>query len=169
MKFFSANIQSLRKLYIENLKKACSMEEQITKALPKMVEKSTDPELRQAFETHLRETEGHFRRVQGILADLTNSTDSTKSKPLAALVDDAESSIKDATDDSVRDVALIGAAQQVEHHEMAVYGTLRQWAHILGREGDAELLNVILQEEGDADHILTEIASRVNPYAERAA
>lgn len=77
--------------------------------------------------------------------------------------------IKDASDESVRDAALIAAAQRVEHYEIATYGAVRHFARILGEASDAQLLDQTSNEEGHADHLLTEIANRVNPYAEKAA
>ena len=166
MKFFSANLQDLRELYTNSLQKALDMEQQITKALPTMIEKATDPQLKQAFQSHLQETETHVTRVEGILQQLEGKTDTIKCKVLASLVSEAEDMIKDANDMSVRDVALIAAGQQVEHHEIAIYGTLRTWAGLLGETEQAEVLENILEEEKHADTILTGIASRVNRDAE---
>lgn len=169
MKFFSANLNSLRKLYINQLQMLLSTEEQITEALPKMIEKATDTQLKQAFQSHLQETEVQVSRLEQILQQATGEAKSIKCKVLAALVDEAEDMIKDASDESVRDAALIAAAQRVEHYEIAAYGAVRHFAQILGENSDAQLLDQTIKEEGHADHLLTEIANRVNPYAERAA
>jgi ferritin-like metal-binding protein YciE len=169
MKFFSANLDSLRKLYINQLQLLLSTEEQITEALPKMIEKATEPQLKLAFQTHLSETRTHVTRVQQILKQATGDTKSVKAKVIAALVDEAEDLIKDASDESVRDAALITAAQRVEHYEMAVYGAVRYFAQILGENSQASLLEQTLKEEKHADSVLTEIADRVNPSAQRAA
>lgn len=169
MKFFSANLDSLRKLYINQLQMLLSTEEQITEALPKMIEKATDTQLKQAFQSHLQETEVQVSRLEQILQQATGEAKSIKCKVLAALVDEAEDMIKDASDESVRDAALIAAAQRVEHYEIAAYGAVRHFAQILGENSDAQLLDQTIKEEGHADHLLTEIANRVNPYAERAA
>jgi ferritin-like metal-binding protein YciE len=166
MKFFSADLQDLRELYNNSLQKALDMEKHITKALPTMIEKSTDPELKQAFETHLRETEAHVTRLETILNDTTGEASTIKCKVVASLVSEAEDSIKDAGNASVRDVVLIAAGQQVEHHEIAVYGTLRDWAEILGQENHASLLEQTLDEEKNADTLLTEISNKVNYDAE---
>ena len=165
MKFFSANLQDLRELYINNLQKAYDMEEQITKALPTMIEKATDPQLKQAFENHLEETRGHVAKVERLLQAF-GKDDSSKCKVLSALVSEAEDGIKDAADESVRDVTLIAAAQQVEHHEMAVYGTLRTWASLIGELDQASVLETILDEERHADVLLSAISDRVNVSAE---
>jgi ferritin-like metal-binding protein YciE len=169
MKFFSANLQDLRELYNNSLQKALDMEQQIAKALPTMVEKANDPELKNAFQNHLQETETHVSSLQEILTEIYGEEKTSKCKVTSALIDSAEDMIKDATDPSVRDAALIAAAQQVEHHEMALYGTLRNWAQILGEPDQAETLNLILQQEKNADTILSDISDRVNPEAEISA
>jgi ferritin-like metal-binding protein YciE len=169
MKFFSANLEDLRELYNNSTQKALDMERHITKALPTMIEKSTDPNLKQAFENHLRETEVHVSRLETILSDNTGDVDPIKCKVLAALVSEAEDVIRDASDTSVRDVALIAAAQQVEHHEIAVYGTLREWAQILGDAQHIGLLEQTLEEEKRADALLSQISDQVNPLAEARA
>jgi ferritin-like metal-binding protein YciE len=166
MKFFSANLQDLRELYTNSLQKALDMEQQITKALPTMIEKSTDPQLKLAFSTHLRETQGHESSVQTILERVLGAANTEKCKVAAALISEAEDGIKDTNDPAVRDVILISAAQQVEHHEMAIYGTLRNWAEILGETEDATILEGILDEEKGADLLLTSISDRINPEAE---
>ena len=166
MKFFSANLEDLRELYNNTLQKTLDMEQQITKALPTMIEKATDPALKEAFQTHLQETDTHVTRVQGILNQIYGESKTIKCKVLSALVSEAEDSIKDASDPSVRDAALIGAGQQVEHHEMAIYGTLRTWAEILGEQNQAQTLNAILEQEKHADSVLTGISDRVNKDAQ---
>ncbi len=168
MKFFSENLESLRELYINDLRKLLSVERQITEALPKMIDKATDTQLKQVFQSHLQETEQHVTRVEQILRECTEDADSIKSKVLAALVADAEDMVKDASDDSVRDVSLIAAAQGVEHYEMACYGTVRNYARILGETAQAELLQRTLDEEKHADHLLTQLSERINPEAQRA-
>jgi ferritin-like metal-binding protein YciE len=162
MKVFSANIQDLRTLYVTNLKKALDMEQKITKALPDMIEKASDAELITAFQTHLEETRGHVTIVERLLQRSTGESDTETCKVINGLTTEASDTIKDVTDLSIRDIALIGAAQQVEHHEIAVYGTLRRWAEILGLPEDAALLEAIEEEEGNADELLTGIAERVN-------
>jgi ferritin-like metal-binding protein YciE len=162
MKLFSAHIEDLRTLYISNLKKALDMEQKITKALPDLIENSTDPELSDAFRMHLDETQEHVSTVEGLLRKHIGETATETCKVIDGLTTEASDTIKDATDASVRDIALIGAAQQVEHHEIAVYGTLRRWAEILGLAEDAALLESIEAEEENADAVLTEIADRVN-------
>ena len=169
MKVFSANLDNLRKLYINQLQMLLSTEQQITEALPKMIEKSTDTQLKQAFQSHMQETEVHVQRLEQILNQASGDAKATKCKVLAALATETEDMVKDAADDAVRDAALISAGQRVEHYEIAVYGAVRRWAQLLGETAHVELLDKTIKEEGHADHLLTEIAERVNPYAQRAA
>lgn len=165
MKLFSANIEDLRSLYIDSLQKALDMEQKIVKALPTMVEKSTDPSLANAFRTHLEQSRGHITKVEGLLHKATGEASTTTCKVISGLITEAEDSIKDATDLGIRDVTLIASAQQVEHHEIAVYGTLRTWADILGERDDVAVLESILKDEEKADELLTQIAGHVNIQA----
>ena len=169
MKFFSANLDNLRKLYIDQIQQLSSAETQITEALPKMIEAATEPRLKQALQTHLRETETHVSRLNEILNMAQGTANSKKCKGIAALITEGEDVIKDATDTSVRDVGIIAAAQKVEHYEIAAYGTVRTFAEILGEETHADLLDETLEEEKQADAILTEIADTANTRADKAA
>jgi len=162
MKLFSANIEDLRSLYVANLKKALDMEQKITKALPDMIENSSDPTLRNAFANHLDETRGHVDRVSALLRSHIGEAATETCKVINGLTTEASDTIKDVKDMGVRDIALIGAAQQVEHHEIAVYGTLRRWATLLGLSDDAVILKSIESEEFNADRLLTQISDRVN-------
>jgi ferritin-like metal-binding protein YciE len=165
MKMFSANIEDLRTLYITNLQKALDMEQKITDALPKMIEKSTDQQLATAFRDHLQQTEGHVAKVEGLIRSATGDADTETCKGISGLITAAEDSIKDANDAGIRDITLIAAGQQVEHHEMAVYGTLRTWANILGLSNDVQVLESILNEEKAADKLLSSISDSVNLQA----
>jgi ferritin-like metal-binding protein YciE len=166
MKLFSENIEDLRTLYIANLRKALDMEQKITKALPTMIEESTDPELARAFRAHLEETRGHVTSVEELLRAAVGEASSSTCKVISALISEAQDGIKDAGDESIRDITLIGAAQQVEHHEIAVYGTLRTWAELLGEDNAAEVLEGILEEEKNADELLSNISDTVNTSPE---
>ena len=165
MKVFSANIQDLHTLYISNLKKALDMEQKITKSLPDLIEKASDPDLITAFQAHLLETQDHVLQVQSLLQRSTGESKTETCKVINGLTSEASDTITDVTDSSIRDIALIGAAQQVEHHEIAVYGTLRRWAEILGLTEDVVMLEAIEEDEGNADELLSEIAQRVNYQA----
>jgi ferritin-like metal-binding protein YciE len=169
VKFFSANLDNLRKLYIDQLRQLHSAETQITEALPKMIEAAKDAQLKQALQTHLRETETHVSRLEEILNSIHGSVDSKNCKGLAALITEGEDVIKDATDDSVRDAGIIAAAQKVEHYEMAAYGTVATFAEILGEDRQAGLLEKTLEEEKHADAVLTQISDTANIRADKAA
>jgi len=162
MKLFSAHIEDLRTLYITNLKKALDMEQKITKALPDLIQNSTYPDLTDAFRVHLDETQGHVSTLESLLRNHVGEVATETCKVINGLTAEASATMKDVTDPTVRDIALIGAAQEVEHHEIAVYGTLRRWAEIIGLDEDAALIESIEVEEGNADAVLTEIAERVN-------
>lgn len=166
MKLFSANIESLRALYINHLQKALDMEQKITKALPTMIEKATDAELADAFSTHLNETEGHVTKVEGLLRQISGEASAGTCKAISGIITEAQDGIKDAAAPAVLDVVLIAGAQEVEHHEIAVYGTLRNWAEILGLDDHADVLEAILDEEKNTDEILTELAETLNTTAE---
>lgn len=165
MKLFSANIEDLQSLYITQLKKALDMEQKITKSLPDLIEHSTDTELASAFLNHLEETKGHVTKVESLLRGLVGEAETETCKVINGLSTEASDTLTDVTDTSIRDIALIGAAQQVEHHEIAVYGTLRRWAELLGLENDAAILESIEAEEVNADETLTDISERVNLVA----
>ena len=169
MKLFSENIEDLRTLYITNLKKALDMEQKITKALPTMIEKSTDQQLATAFSNHLEQTRGHVAKVESLLRDATGEASTSTCKAIGSLITEAEDNIKDAGDDSIRDITLIASAQQVEHHEIAVYGTLRNWAELLNLEQHAQVLESILEQEKNADTLLSDLSDEINVIAESAA
>lgn len=174
MKWLSEDFENLHALYINQLRVLLSAEEQIVRALPVMITHSTDAQLRQAFQDHLRETEEHITRLEQILSTekstdpSVDDTSPAKCKAIATLIKEADDMILDARDAWVRDAALIGAAQRIEHYEIASYGTVRQWAMALGETSNAEILDRTLQEEGHADHLLTTIAERVNMQAKAA-
>jgi len=169
MAIFSANLEDLRELYIDQLRHLHSVETQLTEALPKMADAATDGQLKQAFTTHLQETRQHVKRLEKLLNKTEHSVDPKKSKGIASLIAEGEEIIKDAKDNAVRDAGLILAGQRAEHYEMASYGAARNWAQILGDEEAAQLLDETLKEEGHADHLLTEISQMANPRAYKAA
>jgi ferritin-like metal-binding protein YciE len=169
MKFISANLQSLKELYIDQLRDLHNAETQIMDALPKMIEKSSDPQLKNALQTHLQETRGHVTRLDQILQSAAGKVDPQKCKGIAALISEGEDIITDAKDAAVRDVGIIASAQKVEHYEMAAYGTVRTFAEILGLTQQADLLEQTLEEEKHADAVLTQIADTANTRADKAA
>ena len=159
MKFISANLDNLKKLYIDQLQHLHSAENQITKGLPKMIEKASDPQLKQALQTHLQETNGHVARLEQILQKSVGEVDSKKSKGIAALIAEGEDIITDASDEAVRDAGIIAVAQKVEHYEIAAYGTARTLSEQLGLKNAASLLEETLNEESNADKRLTKLAT----------
>ena len=169
MKFLSANLENLKALYIDQLRQLHSAETQITDALPKMIEKASDFQLKQALETHLQQTRGHITRLERILQQVMGKVDAKKNKGIAALITEGEDIITDAKVEPVRDAGIIAAAQKVEHYEMAAYGTVRTYAEILGLIEQADLLEQTLDEEKHADAVLTQISDSANTRAERAA
>jgi len=171
MKWLSEDFKNLRAMYLHELRMMLSAEEQLVRMLPNMVVRASDQHLRQAFQSHVHETETHVKRLEQILSEHKKTDPSVtsiapgKCKAMNALVAETEDLVTDARDAWVRDAGLIADAQRVEHYEIASYGTLRQWARILGEHNAAELLDKTLQEARNADHLLTSIAERVNPAA----
>jgi len=163
-------MESLQELYVEELKDLYSAEKQIVKALPKMVKNATNPELKQAFSDHLDETEGHVQRLEKIFQMLGERAGGKKCKGMQGLIEEAKELLeKDATEE-VLDAGLISKAQHVEHYEMAGYGTVRTYAQQLGLDDQANLLQQTLDEEGNANELLTHIAeSSVNAEAEEGS
>ena len=147
MKLFSAHIEDLQALYIANLKKALDMEQKITNSLPDLIANSTDSELSEAFRIHLEETRGHVSKVEMLLRRLVGDAETETCKVINGLSTEASDTIKDVEDTSVRDIALIGAAQQVEHHEIAVYEFLVLNAKAMGKNDVAALLEKNLENE----------------------
>lgn len=169
MAIFSANLENLRQLYMDQLRHLYSVETQLTEALPKMADAATDPQLKQAFTTHLQETRQHVSRLKQIIGRTQDSVDSKKSKGMEALVTEGEDMIKDSSDSALRDAGLILAGQRVEHYEIASYGAVRRYAELLGENEAAQLLRTTEEEEGKADQLLTRISETANPRANRAA
>lgn len=162
MKLFSANIEDFRTLYVNKLQKALDMEQKIVKALPKMVEHASDPDLSVAFQNHLEESKGHVAKVESLLRSNAGEASPSTCKAIDGLTTEASDTIKDVIDSTVRDIALISAGQEVEHHEIAVYGTLKSWARILGLTQDVNILESIEAEEKKADTLLTQLSTSIN-------
>ena len=161
-------IDSVQDLLVHELKDLYSAENQLVKALPKMAKAATTPELKQAFQAHEKQTEQQVKRIERIFGALEGSPAGKKCKGMEGLIEEGKEILEEDMPDRLRDAALIGAAQKVEHYEMAAYGTARELAEHLGMHDAARLLQETLDEEGETDKLLTEIASRVNPMAEAA-
>jgi ferritin-like metal-binding protein YciE len=136
-------------------------ENQLLKALPKMAKKASAPELKKAFQDHLTQTEGHVTRLEKIFKKLGEKPTGKTCKAMKGLVEEGKEVIEEDGDGSVLDAALIGAAQRVEHYEMAGYGVVRTFASLLGEDEAQDLLQRTLNEEGEADKKLTALAETV--------
>lgn len=154
-------LNTLKDLYIHELKDLYSAEKQLTKALPKMARAATNEDLAAGFETHLSETEEHVARLEKILESHEASTRGPKCKGMEGLIKEGQEMIEEDAEDEVRDAGLISAAQRVEHYEMAGYGCARTYAKMLGDEEGAELLQQTLDEESATNQKLTELAESV--------
>ena len=163
-------LESLNDLYISELKDLYSAEDQIVKALPKVIEKTTSPELRQALADHLEETRGHVARLEEIFEMHGEEAKKQKCKGMQGVLAEGEEIMGYDATPEVRDAAIISACQRVEHYEIAAYGTVRTYAEQMGHERAAAVLQETLDEEMAADEKLTDIAaSRVNLEAARHA
>ena len=154
-------LDSLRDLYVEQLRDLYSAENQILKALPKMEETAKHPELREAFESHRRVTEEQVRRLERIFDDLGEKPSGHHCKGMEGLLKEGSETMAEKGDADVIDAGMIAAAQRVEHYEIAGYGCVRTYARMLGREEDARLIQQTLDEEGDTDKSLSALAERV--------
>src|SRR5262252_4814512 len=163
----SSKLNSLQDLYVEELKDIYNAEQQLVKALPKMAKKASSGELQNAFQEHLEQTKGHVQRIERIFASLGLPNKGKTCDGMKGLVDEGSEILDADGSDTVRDAAIIAAAQRVEHYEIAAYGSVRTFAEHLSRTDDVELLEQTLQEEKEADQKLTEIAeSSINVEAE---
>jgi ferritin-like metal-binding protein YciE len=170
MRFTALKLNSLRDLLIEELRDLYSAEKQLVGALPKMAEAASSTELKSAFEHHLEETQGHVSRLESILKNIDEESSGETCEAMKGLIKEGETLVKAEGDPDVRDAGLIGAAQRVEHYEMAGYGTARSLANRLGENQMAEILQQTLDEEGQANKKLTSIAeSAVNIAASSTA
>jgi ferritin-like metal-binding protein YciE len=157
--------EALRDLYIEELRDIYSAETQLVKALPKMARAATSDELRSGFEEHLEQTRGHVSRLEQIFEDLDEKPSGKKCAGMEGLVKEGGEMIKNEFEGEVKDAGLIGAAQRVEHYEIAAYGTVRAFAELLGDRNAVDLLSQTLEEEKEADKKLTQLASEINVEA----
>jgi ferritin-like metal-binding protein YciE len=162
-------MESLRELYVEELKDLYSAETQITKALPKMAKAATSPTLKDAFESHLEETKEQIKRLDQIFTDLGKSPKGKTCEGMKGLLKEGEELMEEGADPEVLDAGLISAAQRVEHYEMAGYGTVRTYAELLGENDAVSLLEMTLKEEKAADSKLSKAANKINVQANKAA
>ena len=159
-------LNSLKDLYVEQLKDLYSAENQLIKALPKMVEAASSDELRTSIEEHLEKTKQHAARLEKIFDRMGEDSKGPKCKGMEGLLKEGSEVIEDdEMDAEVKDAAMIAAAQRVEHYEIAGYGCVRTYATLLGDREAAALLEQTLEEEKEADETLTEIAEQINVEA----
>ncbi len=163
------SLDSLEKLFIEELKDVYNAEKQILRALPRMAKTAESPELEQAFTKHLKETEGQVKRLERIFKELGQAARGKKCKGMEGLLEEGKDVLEEEGEPAVIDAALIASAQRVEHYEIAAYGCLRTYAQLLGYADAAELLQQTLAEEEAADKKLTELGeSGINEAAAAA-
>ena len=154
-------LETLKDLYIHELKDLYSAEKQIIKALPNMVKAATNKQLATGFQEHLEQTKEHATRLEKILKSHDESTRGPKCKGMEGVIEEGEEIIEEDAEEEVRDAGLIAAAQRVEHYEMAGYGCARTYAELLGDRQGAQLLQTTLFEESDTDKKLTKLAKSV--------
>lgn len=160
------NRKNLEELFLETLKDIYFAEKQILRALPKMAKEAESPELKQAFETHREQTEGHVERLNEVFEQLGRPARGKTCDAILGIIDEAKEIMEEFKGAEALDAGLASSAQAVEHYEIARYGTLKTWARQLGFDEAAKLLDETLQEEIATDKLLTELAtSSVNKKA----
>jgi ferritin-like metal-binding protein YciE len=159
-------MEALQKLLMHELSDLYSAEQQIVKALPKLIQNATSPELKEALQQHLAVTEKQVERLDEAFSALGEQREQQKCKGMEGLIAEGEDLLEEDFEDSTKDAGIIGAAQRVEHYEIAAYGTARTLAQTLGNNEVADLLEETLDEEKEADELLTQIAeSSINTEA----
>jgi ferritin-like metal-binding protein YciE len=159
-------LDTLEQLYISELRDLYSAENQLLKALPKMAKAASSEELKDGFEKHLEQTKGHVRRLEQVFEALDENPKGKTCRAMKGLIEEGSEILKENGEESVLDAGIIVAAQKVEHYEIAGYGSARTFAHLLGQNKAAELLQATLDEESETNEILNKLAeSVVNPEA----
>ena len=160
------SLDSLEKLFLEELKDVYNAEKQLLRALPRMAKAAESTELQQAFTKHLRETEGQVQRLERVFQELGQSARGKTCKGMQGLIEEGKEVMEKEGEGPVIDAALIASAQRVEHYEIAAYGCLRTYAQLLGLEKAVQLLQQTLEEEEATDKILTQLGeSGINEAA----
>jgi ferritin-like metal-binding protein YciE len=166
MQLLRHQLNSLEDLFWGQMKDIYDAEQRLTEALPRLAERASDPTLKMAFREHLEQTRHHVERLEQIFRGGGRKPDRESCEGIKGLLQEGEQILHAKGDDAARDAGLIAAAQRVEHYEIAVYGSIRTFARRIGRLDFADLLQRTLDEEGEADRKLTDIAERmVNPHA----
>lgn len=160
------NLETLKELYVSELRDLYNAEHQLLKALPKMAKGASSDELKEAFEKHLEQTKGHVERLEQAFEEIDEKPKGKTCQAMKGLIEEGSELLKATGEDSVIDAGIIVAAQKVEHYEMAGYGSVRTFAQLLGKDKSAELLQSTLEEESDANELLNKLAEDiVNPEA----
>jgi ferritin-like metal-binding protein YciE len=168
MALFSMKLDNLQKLFLKELRDIYDAEDQITDALPKLIDAAHHPELKQALQEHLSITKHQISRLDQIFQTLGEKPTGETCKGMKGLIKEGDEIVSAGGDPSAVDAGIISAAQRVEHYEIAAYGTVRTYAKLLNQSQIANLLQQTLNEEADADNKLTQIASTVNVQAKAA-
>lgn len=159
-------LDTLKTLYIDELRDLYNAENQLVKALPKMAKAASSEELQDAFEKHLEQTKSHVERLEEVFKEIGEKPKGKTCKAMKGLIDEGSEILKEDGEDSVIDAGIIVAAQKVEHYEIAGYGSVRTFAQLLGKDRSADLLQATLDEESEANELLNKLAEDiVNPEA----
>jgi ferritin-like metal-binding protein YciE len=159
-------MESLRDLFVEQLKDLYSAENQIIKALPKMIKAASSEELKSAFQEHLEQTKGQVERLDQIFEEIEESPRGKKCKGMEGLIAEGKELLEEDAEEDVLDAGLIASAQHIEHYEIAGYGCVRTYAQLLGLDNAAKLLKQTLDEEKETDELLSGLAENINVEAE---
>ena len=159
-------LNTLKTLYIDELRDLYNAENQLVKALPKMAKGAASEELQDAFKKHLEQTKTHVERLEEVFEEIGEKPTGKTCKAMKGLVDEGSEILKEDGEESVIDAGIIVAAQKVEHYEIASYGSVRTFAQLLGKDKSADLLQTTLDEESEANELLNKLAEDiVNPEA----
>ncbi len=161
-----AKLKTFHELFIHELRDIASAEEQILKALPKMVKAASSEPLREALESHRIETESQLEGVLELLESFDEGRGRVKCAGMAGIISEGEDQMKETDEGDVRDAAIIASAQKVEHYEIASYGTARAWAELMGHRAAVATLDEILSQEKEADQTLTSLSESINVQAQ---
>jgi ferritin-like metal-binding protein YciE len=159
-------LDTLQKLYTNELRDLYNAEHQLLKALPKMAKAASSEELKAAFEKHLEQTKSHVKRLEEVFKELDEKPKGKTCRAMKGLIEEGSEILQEEGDESILDAGIIVAAQKVEHYEIAGYGSVRTFAHLLGQNKAAELLQTTLDEESETNEVLNRLAeSTINPEA----
>lgn len=159
-------MDTLKTLYLNELRDLYNAEQQLVKALPKMAKGASSEELQDAFEKHLEQTKTHVERLEEVFQDIGEKPKGKTCKAMKGLIEEGSEILSEDGDESVLDAGIIVAAQKVEHYEIAAYGSVRTFAQLLGKDRSADLLQETLDEESEANELLNKLAEDiVNPEA----